>query len=278
MLDRLNLDMEDKYRDIFSRNIGILTNSEQDKLRSSTITIAGVGGVGGLLAERLVRLGVGCLKIVDPGTFNESDLNRQFGSSTLNMGRSKAKEIYCQLKDINPHAQIFYSEAGLTNEDDVNLFIKDCDLVIDEMDFGLFKQSVLLQREARKRGIYYFFASAIGFGALVVIFDPKGITLEEYDKLPPNVDLDIVTEHRVPLEKIMPVIPSYAREAESNILQEIYEGKRPIPTVSTGVGLASILAASEAMNIILKRRNIVCAPQYTYIDLLDRQFVVGTVS
>jgi molybdopterin/thiamine biosynthesis adenylyltransferase len=270
--------MEAKYEDIFSRNIGILTDSDQDRLRVSTIAVAGVGGVGGLLAERLVRLGVGRLKLVDPGTFDESDLNRQFGSYTHNMGRSKAKEIYSQLKDINPHAQIFYSEAGLTNEDDVNLFLSDCDLVIDEMDFGLFKQSILLQREARKRGIYYFFTSALGFGALVVIFDPEGLTLEEYNNLPLDINLDTVTEYRMPLERIMPVVPSYARESANGILWEVYEGKRPVPTVSTGVGLASILAASEAMNIIIKRRNIVCAPQYTYIDLLDRQFVVGTIS
>lgn len=59
--------MDKLYSEIYARNIGIFTEAEQDKLRHSTIAIAGVGGVGGLLAERLIRLGVGRLKITDRG-------------------------------------------------------------------------------------------------------------------------------------------------------------------------------------------------------------------
>ncbi len=269
--------MDDKYRGIFFRNIGILTESEQDKLRGTTVAIAGMGGVGGLLAERLIRLGVGRLKLTDPGVFEESNLNRQFGSSMVNLGRNKAREIFVLLKDINPQAQILYSDVGLMTENDICLFVEDCDLVIDEMDFGLFKQSILLQRAARKRGIYYCFASAIGFGALVVIFDPEGLTLEEYNKLPSNIDLENVTSLRLPLERVIPVIPSYASVVTQDTLTEIYEGKRPVPTISIGVGLASILTANEALNIILKRRDIICAPRYTYVDLLDWRFTIGTV-
>ncbi|MFC1955569.1 ThiF family adenylyltransferase [Chloroflexota bacterium] len=89
--------MECEYKEIFSRNIGILTESDQDKLRNCTLAVAGVGGVGGLLAERLIRLGVGQLKITDPGLFEPSNLNRQFGSSTLNFDRNKAEVFDCRL-------------------------------------------------------------------------------------------------------------------------------------------------------------------------------------
>ncbi len=269
--------MDNLYKAIFSRNIGLFTESEQDKLRRSTIAIAGVGGVGGLLAERLIRLGVGRLKIADPGTFEESNFNRQFGSSVLSLGRNKAEVVFTQIKDINPQAQVYYSEAGVTTEKNTSLFVSDCDLVIDEMDFGLFKESILLHRAARQRGIHYIFASAIGFGALVVIFDPQGLTLEEYNNLPPNVDLDDTEKLRVPLERIVPVMPSYAKAGTEDTLQKIIAGEIPVPTTSIGVGLASILAANEAINVILKKRDIAKAPQYTYIDLFDRQFIVGTV-
>jgi len=63
-----------------------------------------------------------------------------------------------------------------------------------------------------------------------------------------------------------------------DIVEEIVSGKRPGPTTSIGVGLASILAANEAVNIILRRRDMATAPEYTYIDLLDRKFIVGTIS
>jgi molybdopterin/thiamine biosynthesis adenylyltransferase len=274
--------MENLYKRIFSRNMGILTESEQDKLRDSTIAIAGAGGVGGLLAERLIRVGVGQLKIVDPGAFEESNLNRQFSSSMLNLGKNKAEAVFMQIKDINPEANIHYSKSGITTESDARLLVNDCDLVIDEMDFGLFGESILLQRAARRRGIYYIFTTAIGFGALIAIFDPEGCTLEEYNNLPRDVDLNDVDQLTVPLERICPVMPSYftgdIMQEMGDIVEEIVSGKRPGPTTSIGVGLASILAANEAVNIILRRRDIATAPEYTYIDLLDRKFIVGTIS
>jgi molybdopterin/thiamine biosynthesis adenylyltransferase len=270
--------MDNLYKAIFSRNVGLFTESEQHKLQTSTIAIAGMGGVGGLLAERLIRLGVGQLKLTDPETFEESNLNRQFCSSMLNLGQNKAKVVFMQIKDINPEARICCIETSITTENDADLFVSDCDLVIDEMDFGLFRESILLQRAARERGIYYLFASAIGFGALVVIFDPQGLTLEEYNKLPQNVDLNDSERLRVPLERILPVIPSYATAVTGDTINKIVTGETPAPTTSIGAGLASILAANEAINVILEKRDIAKAPKYTYIDLLDRQFIVGTVS
>jgi molybdopterin/thiamine biosynthesis adenylyltransferase len=273
--------MDDLYKSIFASNIGFFSGPEQEKLRRSVIAIAGMGGVGGLLAERLIRLGIGQLKILDPETFQQSNLNRQFGSSMLNLGQNRAEAVFKQTKDINPQARIQYSKASIKTENDAGLFVTGCDLVIDEMDFGLLKESILLQRAARRVGIYYMFAVDIGFGALVVIFDPNGLTLEEYDKLPLDVNLEDAQELRVPLERICPVMPSYAASAsdEANkILCEVLAGDRPAPTNSIGVGLASVLAAIEAINILLKKRDIVSAPQYTYIDLIARQFLVGSAS
>ncbi|HEX9896619.1 MAG TPA: ThiF family adenylyltransferase [Dehalococcoidales bacterium] len=269
--------MDNFYSEIYSRNIGILSESEQEKLRSSTIAIAGVGGVGGLLAERLVRIGIGRLKITDPGTFEKSNFNRQFGSSITSLGYNKAEIVFNQIKDINPQAKIDYSTAGIINESDAIRFVSDSDLVIDEMDFGLFRQSISLQRAARNRGIHYFFTSAIGFGAMIVIFGPRGLTLEEYDNLPPDVDLNGIEELHVPLERVLPILPSYIPAATHEAYRTILGRERPGPTISIGVGLASILAANEAINIILKKREIATAPRYTYIDLLDQRFTLGTV-
>ncbi len=270
--------MDNLYKAIFCRNIGFFTESEQDKIRRSAIAIAGVGGVGGLLAERLIRLGVGRLKINDPGTFEESNLNRQFVSSILNLAKNKAEAVFEHIRIINPQAQILWSDKGIMTKNDADLFVSDCDLVIDEMDISALKESILLQREARRKGIYYLFASAIGFGALVVSFDPKGITLEEYNKLPPNLDVNDTEKLTIPLGNIAPVIPSYAASlASDENVQKIMSGEKPGPTNSIGVGLASIMAANEAIRIILDAKGIVKAPEYTYIDLIDRQLKIGTM-
>ena len=143
--------MDNLYSEIYSRNIGIINESEQEKLHQSTIAIAGVGGVGGLLAERLIRMGVGRLKITDPGTFEKSNFNRQFGASMTSLGHNKAEEVFHQIKGINPQATIDFNTIGITSEAEAIDFVSDCDLVIDEMDFGLFKQSIVY-RELRDTG------------------------------------------------------------------------------------------------------------------------------
>jgi tRNA threonylcarbamoyladenosine dehydratase len=147
------------------------------------------------------------------------------------------------------------------------------------MDYRAWKESLWLGRAVRKAGIYYLFVSAIGFGAMSVAFAPDGMTLEEYNGLPPDIDLTAGKEISVPKERVMPVVPSYAAAAMNmDMMQDILGGKRPVPTCSIGVGLASILAAAEAANIILRRKEIVAAPRFTYIDLLDGKFVTGKIN
>lgn len=270
--------MSEPYTEIFSRNSGFLSEAEQAKLQESRVAVAGVGGVGGLLAERLVRLGVGHLRIADPETFELSNFNRQFCSSISSLGRNKAEVVFEHIKDINPLARVEYGKGRIATAEDARSFVEDCDLVVDEMDFGLFRESILLQRAARARGAFYMFSSAIGFGALVVIVHPHGLTLEEYNGLDPDVDLDNGRDVNVPSDRICPVVPSYAASMPVDVIAEIVSGSRPAPTTSIGVGLAAVLAAHEAANILLGKRDIAAAPNYTYVDLMDRRFTVGTVS
>jgi len=59
------------------RNIGPITFEEQELIRTSRIAVLGVGGLGGPLAENLVRSGCQDLVICDFDVFDESNLNRQ---------------------------------------------------------------------------------------------------------------------------------------------------------------------------------------------------------
>ena len=266
---------DEVYKEIFSRNRGLFAEEEQEILRTSTIGIAGTGGVGGLLAERLIRLGVGGIKITDPDSFEKSNFNRQFGSTIPNIGKNKSEVIFELIRNINPLARIQCSNKGLKSEQDAADFASGCDVVIDEMDLVAFKESIRLQRAARKNGSYYLFGSAIGFGALVAIFDPRGQTLEEYNKLAPDIDVDEISKPIITFEKALPYMPSYAPSVIDRLGKEMSSGKFALPTTSIGAGIAAVLAANEAINILLKKREIVTAPKYTYIDLIDRKFFIG---
>jgi tRNA threonylcarbamoyladenosine dehydratase len=263
---------------LFARNIGILTEKEQAHLKNSSIAIAGMGGVGGLLAERLARLGIGQLRIADPGKFEVSNLNRQTFSSISNLGRSKAEVVSSQLKDINPKIRIDWSISAIQKKEDAGIFVDGCDIIVDEMDMGLFKESILLQRASRQKGLFYLFSVAYGFGALCVIFDPAGMTLEEYNGQPSDLDLNGPLKIDVPFAKIMPVIPSYATSANLETIHKMHTGELPGSATSIGAGLAALLAANEVTNLILQKRQIVTAPKFIYVDLLDQKYMVRPIA
>src|SRR5205807_96697 len=57
------------YDEAFCRNLGWLTEREQQILRGKCVAIAGMGGVGGGYLLTLTRLGVGAFRIADLDRF-----------------------------------------------------------------------------------------------------------------------------------------------------------------------------------------------------------------
>ena len=61
----------------FERNLGLISPEEQERLAKTTIAIAGCGGVGGVHAHTLARLGIGGFRLCDPDEFSLANFNRQ---------------------------------------------------------------------------------------------------------------------------------------------------------------------------------------------------------
>jgi molybdopterin-synthase adenylyltransferase len=86
--------------DIRSQNLGIMTLSELDIINKQKVMIIGLGGLGGHIANSLVRLGVQQLILVDFDCFQPSNLNRQLFSSLENLGQYKVISIKSELYKI----------------------------------------------------------------------------------------------------------------------------------------------------------------------------------
>jgi molybdopterin/thiamine biosynthesis adenylyltransferase len=71
-----------------------------EKIRSSQITIFGVGGIGSWIANGLSQIGIGKIVICDPDKIEASNLNRQLFFSTRDIGRYKVDVIKENLPDI----------------------------------------------------------------------------------------------------------------------------------------------------------------------------------
>lgn len=75
-------------------------------LRTSTVAVVGLGGVGAYAAEMLARAGVGHIVAIDNDTVGDSNRNRQLLALSSTVGRRKTDVLEERLKDINPEITV----------------------------------------------------------------------------------------------------------------------------------------------------------------------------
>ena len=113
----------------------LLGDERVDDYHNSHVLVVGLGGVGGITAEMLVRAGIGRLTIVDADIIQPSNLNRQIVSTTSKLYQSKASVLHDRLKDINPDVQIEVIEEFLKDDNMVELIQRHTyDFVVDAID------------------------------------------------------------------------------------------------------------------------------------------------
>jgi len=84
-----------------SRTELLLGSDKLNKLRDKNVLVVGLGGVGGICAEMIVRSGVGNITIVDADTVEESNRNRQIAALISTNSQTKAEVLGKRLLDIN---------------------------------------------------------------------------------------------------------------------------------------------------------------------------------
>lgn len=104
-----------------------------DILKDSKVLIIGIGGVGGICVEALVRSGIGSITIVDGDKVEVSNINRQLPALISTIGKYKAEVMNIRLKDINPSCEIIYYNNMWHKESDF-IDINDYDYVVDAID------------------------------------------------------------------------------------------------------------------------------------------------
>lgn len=259
-----------KYGNAYLRNIGLFSEEEQEKLRRAKVVIAGVGGVGGIQAMTLARFGIGELVIFDPGVFDPPDMNRQYGARASTIGRNKALVMAKMLKDANPFLTVQALDYAPADPGELRVLCAGSALVVDAIDYLGFDYKALFARTAREMGLYNLTAPIPDFGALLMIFAPNGMTLEEFYHAP--ADRSLWPKFPIPLPEIM----GTGRQCEA--LRSFANGQWPYIASNSGAAvLAGSLLATEAALIITGRRppeEIVVAPDVTYVNLVDRVFEV----
>ena len=110
---------------------GRLGKDVTDKLRSSTIGIAGLGGLGSNIAMLLARSGVGRLVIADFDTVELSNIHRQ-NYPLDSVGMKKTDATVKEINRINPWCKVEQHDIKITKEN-ISIF-SDCDVVCEAFD------------------------------------------------------------------------------------------------------------------------------------------------
>ncbi|MCB9072052.1 MAG: ThiF family adenylyltransferase [Bdellovibrionaceae bacterium] len=151
----------------------------QQKLKDLRVGIAGLGGMGSNIAEIMVRLGVGHIKIADPDTIEISNINRQVIANKETVGCKKAHASFKELRTIATDFELVVYDQGIT-EDNAEEFVEDLDVLINEVDVGPLYVHQWLHQAARKNNIPIYSGFIIGIGTHIYKFQGSAYTFEEF--------------------------------------------------------------------------------------------------
>jgi molybdopterin/thiamine biosynthesis adenylyltransferase len=258
--------VNDEYLTLFSRNIGILEKDEQMALRNCRVAVAGVGGVGAIQLVNLARAGVGRFHIADPEKYQNSDTNRQYGAAQSTMNISKTEVMAKILKDINPSCEIKVFSEGV-NAENLSEFIGNADVIIDAIEYYAFDEKKLLYKIARDQGKYVFSGPIFGYCTTLLVFSPDGLSYEDYFDLKTNQQLDP--------NRLFPIWPKYISQ---EVLDEITEKKRPIPSLGITASLSGALLASAIVLFYLNKKGPAIVPEVLTFDLMRGIYQVVDVT
>ena len=243
---------------------GIFTGEELATLARSTVSLAGVGGVGGRVAEVLARSGVGSLRLADPDTFSVSNLNRQATSTLTTLGRNKAEVVAEFCRSVSPDITVRTWDAGITPEN-LAEFIDGAQAVVDGTDYTLPSLGLRLARTATERGIPVALGVEVAFGAWHTVFTRPG-QFERLMGLPAGVAYEAMEsgEAAVPLWRWVQRIPPYLK---TETLQAVERGEIEAPAIAPAVEISAAMLATDILMLLLGHRPAVEAPMVHGVDV-----------
>jgi molybdopterin/thiamine biosynthesis adenylyltransferase len=118
----------DELPEFFDRQVRAFGPDIQRLLGRLHVGVVGAGGTGSAVIEQLTRLGVGELSVFDGDTFDATNVNRVYGSSTDDADQPKA-EIARDLVDEIGLGTIVHAFGAHITDLETARRLRDCDVV-----------------------------------------------------------------------------------------------------------------------------------------------------
>lgn len=161
--------------EFLSRTELLLGSDGIERLKNAHVAVFGVGGVGGYVAEALVRSGVGEIDVIDNDTVSVSNINRQIIALHSTIGMYKVDAVRERALDINPNVKInCYRTFFMPDTADEFDFSKYT-YVADAIDTVTGKIEIIMRAKVAGAGVI----SAMGAGNKL---DPSRFEVEDIYK------------------------------------------------------------------------------------------------
>jgi molybdopterin/thiamine biosynthesis adenylyltransferase len=247
------------YKAAFSRNLGWVTPSEQESLRTKRAAIAGLGGVGGLHAMTLARLGVGRLNLAEFDVFEMANFNRQIGASMSALGQPKIDVLARMARDINPDIELRLFNDGVSAENHGE-FLAGTDVYVDGLDFFAFEARERMFAACQAAGVPAITAAPLGMGVALLNFMPGRMGFEEYFRL------DGVPEDEKSVRFLLGLSPAMLQRGYLADPAYLDFARGRGPSTAMACQLCAGVAATEALKILLGRGQVHAAPHGLQFD------------
>ena len=256
------------YKNAFSRNIGWVTESEQETLRNKKIAIAGTGGVGCEHAITLARLGITNFHLSDFDEFEVHNFNRQAGAFMSTINKPKCQTMVEILYDINPEANIKSFPEGISVEN-IDAFLQGVDVYVDSLDFFALEARKLVFQKCYEKKIPVVTAAPLGMGCAFLCFTPDSMNYEDYFCFNSAKTLD--EQYIKFLVGLSPAM--FQRNYLVDSSQADFN-KRKGPSTAMAVKMCAGILGTYVLKILLARGKLVTAPYGMHFDAYENKFKI----
>ena len=118
----------------FTRTEKLIGKDKQDLLRTKSVLVFGIGGVGSFAVEALTRVGIGCIDIVDKDTVDVTNINRQLIATHDTVGMPKVEVMKKRMLSINPDVRVETFEMLYLPEKAAEIDWEKYDYIVDCID------------------------------------------------------------------------------------------------------------------------------------------------
>jgi len=214
---------------MFERLDLLIGKENREKLYTKTVLIVGVGGVGGYVAESLVRSGIGHLVLIDYDTIDITNKNRQLIALDSTIGMKKVEVLKKRLLDINGDCQIDIHDTFLTEENLSILDLYNIDYLVDACDTISTKKAIISKCISNN----IKFISSMGTGKRL---DPSMLEITNLDK--------------TSYDPIAKILRKYVKDNKIKTkVKVLYSKEQPMKIESNKVASCSFVPSSAGLLI-----------------------------